>query len=61
MRQMRCNSGVERGNVLTTPEFAYDAHGNTTKLSDQSLAFDTANRHLSTTITTVDGPTTVSY
>ena len=29
---------------------AYDTHGNTTRLADQSLVFDLSNRHLSTTI-----------
>lgn len=35
----------------------YDAHGNTTTLADQTLGFDVANRHLSTS----DGTTTVTY
>ena len=34
---------------LTPAELAYDAHGNTTTLADQSLEFDLGNRHLSTT------------
>ncbi|QOD93935.1 hypothetical protein [Chryseoglobus sp. 28M-23] len=29
---------------------AHDAHGNTTTLADQTLEFDMANRHLSTSI-----------
>ncbi|MDO8122556.1 RHS repeat-associated core domain-containing protein [Isoptericola sp. b490] len=36
---------------------AYDAHGNTIALADQTLSFDVANRHMSTT----DGTTTVTY
>ena len=36
---------------------AYDARGNTTRLADQTLAYDQANRHTSTTV----GSTTVAY
>ncbi len=45
----------------TPAEVQYDARGNTTKLADQSLVFDLSNRHVSTTVTTADGATTVSY
>ena len=37
---------------------AYDTHGNTTKLADQNLAYDVADRHMSTTL--ADG-TTITY
>ncbi len=46
---------------LAPTELAYDARGNTTTLADQSLVFDLANRHVSTTVTTAEGATTVSY
>ena len=39
----------------------YDAHGNTTTLADQSLEFDLANRHLSTTVTDAGVASEVSY
>jgi large repetitive protein len=36
---------------------AYDAHGNTTTLADQTMTYDTGDRHLTTTLT--DGTTVV--
>jgi len=42
----------------TTPTLAYDGHGNTTRLADQSMTYDLADRHLSTTQT--DG-TVITY
>jgi RHS repeat-associated protein len=44
---------------LTASELTYDAHGNTTRLADQSLTFDLSNRHLSTTIDHGDDTETV--
>lgn len=35
---------------LSASALAYDSHGNTTTLSDQTLAYDVADRHLKTTI-----------
>jgi hypothetical protein len=46
---------------LAPAELAHDARGNTTTLADQSLVFDLSNRHVSTTVTTAEGATTVSY
>ncbi len=46
------------GTALTSTNLTYDAHGNTTKLADQTLTFDVADRHMATTLT--DG-TTVLY
>jgi RHS repeat-associated protein len=46
---------------LSASELTYDSRGNTTKLADQSLVFDLANRHVSTTIAAAEGPTTVTY
>lgn len=46
---------------LVGAELAYDAHGNTTKLADQTLVFDKTNRHLSTTVTSGVDTTKVSY
>jgi RHS repeat-associated protein len=36
---------------LATTDLAYDAHGNTTKLADQTLGYDAADHHLKTTLT----------
>ncbi|HVM28505.1 MAG TPA: PA14 domain-containing protein [Mycobacteriales bacterium] len=38
----------------------YDSHGNTSKLGEQTLGYDSVNRHLSTTVTGAD-PGTVTY
>lgn len=46
---------------LAASELAYDARGNTTKLADQSLVFDLANRHVSTTVTAAEGATQMTY
>ncbi len=46
---------------LAASELTYDARGNTTKLADQSLVFDLANRHVSTAVTTAEGATQVTY
>ena len=35
---------------LLAGELAYDAHGNTTTLADQSITYDIADQHLSTTV-----------
>jgi RHS repeat-associated protein len=43
---------------LSASSIVYDAHGNTTTLADQTLTYDVADRHLSTTLT--DG-TVISY
>ena len=37
---------------------AYDTHGNTTNLADQTLTYDVSDRHMSTVL--VDG-TTITY
>lgn len=42
----------------TSPNLAYDAHGNITSLAGQALTYDETNRHTSTTL--ADG-TTVTY
>ena len=46
---------------LSPSELEYDAHGNTTKLADQTLVFDLSNRHVSTTVTVGGDVTKVSY
>lgn len=49
------------GSLTTTgpvPTLGYDVHGNTTRLGDQTLTYDSADRHLSTV---VDGGPTVTY
>jgi RHS repeat-associated protein len=52
--------GVEYS--LTTagaaPTLGYDAHGNTTRLADQSLEYDVSNRHVKTTL---DDSTVITY
>lgn len=42
---------------LTSANLIYDAHGNTTKLADQALTYDVADRHMTTTLS--DGTTIV--
>ena len=42
----------------TTPSIVYDAHGNTTTLADEKLAYDSTDRHVSTTLS--DG-TVITY
>ncbi len=44
------------GSNLTASTLQYDAHGNTTTLGNQSMTYDVADRHMSTTV--VDGGTT---
>ncbi|HEU5222684.1 MAG TPA: RHS repeat-associated core domain-containing protein [Candidatus Lumbricidophila sp.] len=39
-------------NGLATTDLAYDAHGNTTKLADQTISYDAADNHLSTVTST---------
>jgi RHS repeat-associated protein len=54
-------SPVAGGNLTTTgpgASLAYDAHGNTTTLADQTLFYDVADRHYKTVLT--DG-TTIEY
>jgi len=45
------------GTGLTATTLQYDAHGNTTKLADQTIVYDVADRHMSTTLS--DGTTVV--
>ncbi|HWH26651.1 MAG TPA: PA14 domain-containing protein [Pseudolysinimonas sp.] len=52
---------VATGNLTTTgpgASLAYDAHGNTTVLADQTLAYDVSDQHVKTTLT--DG-TVIDY
>lgn len=54
-------SPVAGGNLSTTgpgASLAYDAHGNTTVLADQTLSYDVADRHTGTVLS--DG-TTITY
>ena len=60
-------TGVDGSNLSTTPQvgppavpvtLAYDTHGNTTTLADQTLAYDVADQHTTTTLT--DG-TVIAY
>lgn len=39
----------------------YDSHGNTTRLANQVMVFDSANRHMKTTVTDGSVTTVVSY
>jgi large repetitive protein len=50
-------AGSNLSTNAATPTLVYDGHGNTTKLANQTLTFDIADRHLSTTV----GTTTVTY
>ncbi len=54
-------SPVAGGSLTVTgpgATLAYDAHGNTTRLGDQTLEYDVTNRHVRTTL---DAGTVVSY
>ena len=51
-------SGGSLSTVGPLPSLAYDAHGNTTRLADQLLAYDVSDSH---TTTTLDDGTVVSY
>ncbi len=54
-------SPVAGGNLTTTAPgatLAYDAHGNTTRLADQTLEYDVTNRHVKTTL---DDGTIIEY
>lgn len=48
------------GPDLTGNQLAYDSHGNTTTLGNQTLGYDNANRHLTTTVNGAE-PGTVTY
>ena len=53
-------SPVSAGTLTTVgpnPTLAYDGHGNTTVLADQTLTYDVADRHMGTTL--ADGTTVV--
>jgi YD repeat-containing protein len=41
----------------TTPTLVYDSHGNTTKLSNQTISYDQTDRHTSTTTRGTTGAT----
>jgi RHS repeat-associated protein len=52
---------VAWGNLTTaggSPTLAYDSHGNTTKLGNQTISYDGADRHVGTVV--VDGGTTTT-
>ena len=54
-------SPVAGGNLTTTgpgASLAYDSHGNTTVLADQTLSYDVADRHIGTVL---DDGTTITY
>ncbi|MFM2352949.1 MAG: hypothetical protein RLZZ608_355 [Actinomycetota bacterium] len=53
--------GLSPAMGATAAEVQYDSRGNTTKLADQTLVFDLANRHVSTTVTAGSDTTTVTY
>ena len=53
------------GTALSTTgapaSIVYDSHGNTTRLANQVMVFDSANRHMKTTVTDGSVTTVVSY
>jgi len=51
-------AGSNLSSIGASPSLVYDAHGNTTTLADQTLSYDSTDRHLSTTLT--DG-TVITY
>jgi hypothetical protein len=54
--------GLVTGASLSTtdplPSLAYDAHGNTTRLADQQIAYDVSDHHLTTSL---DDGTVIAY
>ena len=53
-------AGTNLSTTGTTPTLAYDAHGNTTTLANETLGYDGSDRHL-TTVTTGATPASVTY
>jgi large repetitive protein len=45
-------------NLALGSTILYDSHGNTTRLADQTMAYDSTDRHMSTTL---DDGTTIVY
>ncbi len=50
-------SGTNLSTTAPQPTLAYDTHGNTTKLGDQTLVYDAADRHVETQV----GGVTITY
>jgi RHS repeat-associated protein len=46
---------------LAATDVTYDAHGNVTKLGNQTFTYDSSDRHMSTTVTDIDGVSVVTY
>jgi RHS repeat-associated protein len=49
------------GTALTATTLQYDSHGNTTVLGNQTMTYDVADRHLSTTVVDTAGTSVVTY
>lgn len=49
------------GTALTAANLTYDSHGNTTKLANQTMTYDIADRHMTTTVADTTGNSVVSY
>jgi RHS repeat-associated protein len=52
---------VRPANPLAAADISYDAHGNVTRLGNQTFTYDASDRHMSTTATDPSGVSTVSY
>ena len=55
---------VAGGNLTTTgpvATLAYDSHGNTITLGNQTMVYDSSDRHTSTTVVDAAGTSTVAY
>ncbi len=46
---------------FATTDLVYDAHGNITKMGNQTFTYDSSDRHLTTTAVDTGGTSTVSY
>ncbi|WP_078715438.1 PA14 domain-containing protein [Agreia bicolorata] len=46
---------------IAATDISYDAHGNITKLKNQTFTYDSSDRHASTTVTDADGASVVTY
>ncbi|TIH32251.1 hypothetical protein [Subtercola vilae] len=56
---MHIVTGADTSNAgFLAGRLAYDSHGNTTTLADQTLSYDVANRHMKTSLT---AGTTITY
>jgi RHS repeat-associated protein len=54
-------SPVSGSSLTLGTSLAYDVHGNTTKLANQTMTYDVADQHLTTTVVDAAGTTMIAY